>query len=262
MTTFKQKVSRAFGQAAPFYDAHAGLQESIAGRLIASLEPWKGIIPSGPIVELGCGTGFLTEKLVDLYPDRVIEATDLSEGMVQYARQKLKGPDPLSFSVLDAEDPPYEEPHYALTVGNFVSHWFKNPAQTLGKWLTATKPGGLLLVSFPGNESFPAWKKHCRELGLPFTANALPDVEEMVVKMSVGPSQVDFYEDTVTQTFDSPRHFFRHLKQTGSSVQRQGRTLSAKEMRLLLDHWEQAAGESITVTYHVVFLVVKRDYDS
>jgi malonyl-CoA O-methyltransferase len=257
----KPQIAASFGEAASFYDDHAEVQRQVADRLIASLEPWRDIIPDGPIVELGCGTGFVTEGLAELYPKKEIQVTDLSAEMVDFCKQKFDQ-DNLSFRVQDAEDVPYDEPHYGMTVSGFTAQWFQDPAQTLGKWLQATQPGGLLLVSFPGNESFPTWRKHCEELGLPFTGNQLPDVEEMVVKMSVGPAQVDFYEDTMTETFDSAQDFFRKMKCLGAGTQRRGRSLTPRELSMLIDHWDSSAEGSIEVRYHAVFLAVKRDFDS
>jgi malonyl-CoA O-methyltransferase len=258
----KQKIASAFGSSASFYDKHAEVQREVADRLIASLEPWRDIIPPGPIIELGCGTGFVTEGLTGLYPNREILATDLSESMIDFCKQKYSDLEQVKFSVQDAEDPPFDEPHYAMTVSGFTPQWFKNPAITLGKWLEATKPGGLLLTSFPGSESFPEWREKCRDLGLPFTRNPLPDVEEMVIKMSLGPAQVDYYEDTITQTFGSARDFFRHLKKLGASTKRQGRSLSAKELSMLIDHWDDSTDGKVKISYHIVFLAVKRDFDS
>jgi malonyl-CoA O-methyltransferase len=257
----KQEIAASFGAAAPYYDQHAEVQQEVADRLIASLQPWRDIIPSGPIIELGCGTGFVTKGLADLYKKQEIKVTDLSQEMVEYCQQKFDQ-DNLNFEVLDAENPPHEEPHYAMTVSGFTAQWFQDPAQTLGRWLEATKPGGLLLASFPGNESFPEWKQKCEELGLPFTANNLPDVEEMVIKMSVGPAQVDYYEDTVKQSYESARDFFRDIKRLGAGTQCSGRSLTPKELSLLIDHWDSSTVGNITVSYHAVFLAVKRDYDS
>ncbi len=258
----KTQIAENFGSAAPYYHSNAEVQQQVAERLIASLEPWRDILPSGPIIELGCGTGFVTRGLAEMYPQRDIEVTDLSEGMVEYCRAQLGDHENLSFRVQDAEDIAVDEPHYAMTISGFSAQWFRNPARTLGQWLEVTKPGGLLLASFPGNESFPEWREKCEELGLPFTGNALPDVEEMVVKMSVGPAQVDYYEDTVTQKFASAGDFFRTLKALGAATQKEGRSLSAKEFSLLTNHWDNSIDGDIEVSYHLVFLAVKRDYDS
>lgn len=261
-TNFKQQVANSFGNAASYYDTNASIQQEVADRLIASLKPWRDIIPAGPIIELGCGTGFVTEGLAALYPDRDIEAIDLAEGMIEFCNQKCFDYKNVCFYVHDAEQIPYDTPHYAMTVSGFTAHWFKYPAQILARWLEITKPGGLLLASFPGNESFPEWKNHCLELGLPFTANKFPDVEEMVIKMSLGPAQVDYYEDTVVRTFDSAKHFFEDLRNLGMVTRRQGRTLSVQERSLLIDHWDASAEDEVTVSYHIIFLAVKRDFES
>lgn len=259
----KQQVANSFGDAAVFYDKHADLQKEVADRLLASLQPWRDIIPSGSIIELGAGTGFVTKGLVDLYPDREIEVTDLSEDMVAFCRNKLDDHDNLKFKVLDAEQvPEYEDPLYSMTLSGFAAHWFRDPAQTLAKWLEITKPGGLLLASFAGNESFPTWREHCKELGIPFTANQLPDVEEMVVKMSVGPAQVDYYEDTITKTYERANDFFEELKNLGMGTQIEGRHLTSDERKLLVEHWDDTSNGDISVRYHIIFLAVKRDFDS
>lgn len=259
----KHRIAESFSKAAFYYDEHASLQKEVANRLIASLEPWRDIIPVGPIAELGVGTGFVTEGIVDLYPERKIEAIDLSPGMIDFCEDTFSDHENLSFLVSDAEEvPEFGDPHYAMTVSGFTPHWFKDSAQTLARWLQITKPGGLLLTSFPGNESFPQWKKHCQELGLPFTGNELPDVEEMVIKMSVGRAQVDYYEDTITQRYESASDFFEELKQLGMSTQIKGRHLTSDERQLLVEHWDDSTEGDITVSYHIVFLAVKRDFDS
>jgi malonyl-CoA O-methyltransferase len=256
----KQTIQHGFGQAASYYETKAEMRLDIADRLVASLNPWKAIIPDGPIIELGCGTGFVTKGLAELYSNRPIEVTDLSASMVDHCRQKFSDASNLSFATLDAEEPSQQEPHYALAVSGLTAHWFDHPAVTLGKWLEATQAGGLLLTSFFGNESFPKWKKYCQELGLPYTGNTLPDVEEMVVKMSVGPSQVDYYEDTVSQQFGSALDFFSHLKKLGAATQKEGRPLTAQELSMLIDYWDEQADGPIQVDYHVIFLAVKKDY--
>ena len=258
----KLSIARNFGKSVNYYDSHADLQKETARRLIASLKPWRESMPVGPILEIGCGTGFVTEGLLDLFPERRLEITDLSEPMVEYCREKFAGRDRLIFEPLDVEQLKDSRGTYALTISNFVAQWLKQPALTLGKCLEATAPGGLLLASFPGNESFPEWKTTCREVGVPYTGNTLPDTEEIVVKLSGGPVQVDYYEDTVTKAYESAADFFRHLKKLGAGTQRNGRRLSPKEMRILIDHWDSKSEGKVNVSYHIVFVAVKRNYDS
>lgn len=251
-----------FGQSAGNYHKHAEIQKEVAQRLIASLKPWRDILPPGPILEIGCGTGFVTEGLIELYPKREKIITDLSPEMVNFCKNRFDSAENISFKELDAEKIQTDEPTYSLSVSGFAAQWFIDSALTLGRILEVTKPGGLMLASFPGNESFPEWKQYCQDLGIPYTGNELPDTEEMVVKMSTGPVQVDYYEDTVTQRFPSAKDFFRHLKIIGAGTHRDGRKLSSSEMKMLINHWDSKNKGDITISYHVVFLAVKRDHTS
>lgn len=261
-TQLKNSIASRFGNSVTEYEKKATIQRDIARRLIDSLKPWKASIPAGPILEVGCGTGFVTEGLIELYPERQLEITDLTPEMVDFCSSKFSDSEQIDFYTLDAEMLQRQGPGYALTISGFAAQWFKDPALTLGAMLERTKPGGLMLVSFPGNESFPEWKKYCQELGLPFTGNNLPDTEEIAVKLSVGPSQIDFYEDTVTQQFESAADFFRHLKEIGASAPTKERSLKTKELKMLINHWDQQSSGPVAVSYHVVFMAVKRDYNS
>lgn len=258
---FIKKDSKTnFNRSAVAYHANARVQKEVANRLIASLKPWKEILPPGPIIELGCGTGFVSRELQKLFPERELLFTDIAPNMVEQCQVNLDQASNSSFEILDAEDVAVSKPVYAMTLSSFVAQWLWDPAYTLGQWFEATLPGGLLLAAFPGSESFPEWRHQAETLGLPFTGNSLPDTEEMVIKLSSGGTQVDYYEDTITQKFNTAAAFFRHLKDIGAGQQLEGRSLTPKEMKLLINHWDEQTKGNITVSYHIVFLAVKKNH--
>lgn len=261
MSTVTESISQVekFDNAAAVYHETAEIQKQVANRLIASLDPWKDILPPGPVLELGCGSGFTSQGLVDLFPGRQLILSDASPRMLETCKNNIGEVDNVDFTIQDGEEIPVEEPTYAMTISSFVAQWFRQPAYTLGQWLEATKPGGLLLAAFPGSESFPEWKKHAQTLGIPFTRNELPDTEEMVIKLSSDITQVDYYEDTITQKFEGAAAFFHHLKQIGAGTQLSGRSLSPKELKMLIDYWNEQEPDGVTVSWHVVFLAVKRN---
>lgn len=260
LSILKNRIRDNFDSSTYSYENEALVQKSAARRLSASLEPWKWILPAGPVLELGAGTGFFTRELINLLPERKIEVTDLSENMIRVCRQMTPESENLNFKALDAEEWNPPEGKYALVSGNFVAQWFRNPALTLGRYVEALKAGGLLLTSFPGHESFPEWKEICFDLGLPFTRNPLPDIEEIVVKLSTRGAEVDYYEDSHTIEFESSLDFFRHLKKIGAATSTTGinRQLTSKQFRLLTRHWDREKSPTIRITYHLVFLAVKK----
>lgn len=255
----RQTIAQQFGSSPDYYHRNAELQREVSERLINSLKPWRDILPDGPILELGCGTGFLTEQLADLYPERELIVSDLSPGMLDFCRTRLGERKGIRYLQMDAEDLEERPRELAMSISSFTAQWFRDPALALGRWLEVTRPGGLMLASMPGNDSFPEWRRQCERLGLPFTGNPLPDTEEMVIKLSAGPAQVDYFEDTVTRRFPSATDFFRHLKRIGAGTRVGGRSLGAKEMKLLIREWDRESGGPVSVSYHLLFLAVKRD---
>ena len=257
----QQSVKEYFSNVCDVYEKEAGLQKQTAGRLAASLQPWLLTLPCGPVLELGAGTGFFTRELMQLLPGRDITVTDLSDEMLAFCRTQTPthGEGSIRFQTMDAETFTPNDETYALVAGNFVAQWFKDPALILGRFAEVLEPGGLLLMAFPGSDSFPEWRQRCHELGLPFTGNTLPDTEEMVIKLSIGPAQVDFYEDSHTVEFPDAFSFFQHLKRIGATKKLHDKQLNAKQFRLLINHWDQSVSGSVKVTWHLVFLALKRD---
>lgn len=252
-------VARNFGKSAHRYHQEAKIQQKVAQGLTASVRPWKDIIPPGPVLEVGCGTGFLSESIRDEFPNRSIEITDISPEMVQFTESRLGATSTSTFSVLNVDDWKEPKEKYALIVSNFAAQWFKDTAIGLETLTKALLPGGLLLVAFPGNQSFKEWYECCLELGLPFTANTLPDVEEIVVKLSMGPMQIDYYENDLYQNFKHSIEFFRHIKQIGAGFNKSGKSLSIKQLKLLTNFWDKKSSGNVKVKWHVVYLAAKKD---
>lgn len=230
--------------------------------MISSLIPWKETLPPGPVLEVGCGTGFLTTKLVREFPNRKIIVTDVSKKMLEFCEENLASEEisteNIEFRLLDVDEFKAESQQYALVINSFVAHWFKDTSLSLQNLSEALLRGGIMLSSFPGNHSFPQWYENCLELGLPHTANPLPDVEEVVVKLSMGPIQIDYYENDLYQEFDSSLNFFRHLKSIGAYTNTLGKSLTAKQFKLLTDHWDKKSGDKVKVKWHIVYLAAKR----
>src|SRR5690625_1544109 len=256
-------VSSRFSKASSTYEEHATLQREVARRLAASLKPWTLTLPSGPVLELGAGTGLFSRELAELLPERELVITDISDEMLDQNRQlyeeRGQNSGKVAFRQMDAEAFQPGDEKFSLITGNFVAQWFRDPPLTLDRIAQALLPGGLMLLSFPGHESFPEWRKTCVDLGLPYTGNSLPDTEEMVYKLSFDGKQVDYYEDSYTVRFSSALDFFRHLKQIGSSPLHEKR-LNPRQFRMLIDNWDRLTGKGhIEVTWHLVFLALKND---
>src|SRR3954452_9211021 len=68
------------------YDRTSGPQQRWATDVLARLE---GVAPDATILDVGCGTGRVTEQLFELVPDGRVLAVDQSQDMVALARERL-----------------------------------------------------------------------------------------------------------------------------------------------------------------------------
>lgn len=122
-------------RAAPFFD------------LLDLVEKRKGI----SVVDLGCGTGKLTQILSDALPESQVTGIDNSETMLEKAR-------PLAGDRLCFEHGTVEELHgsWDLIFSNAALHWIADHAALLPKLWSMIQPGGQLAVQVPSNHNHMA----------------------------------------------------------------------------------------------------------
>lgn len=147
-------MARAFNQLADIFDRQAVIQKRMAHRIIQTLDEQK--VDAKEIVEVGCGTGYLTQLLCDRFPHARLTVVDFSENMVRWARRGLEGchGSSIRFVVADAETMEWEEGRYDLVASNATIHWFNQPSQTLSRLVRALTDGGFFVASTFGPDTW------------------------------------------------------------------------------------------------------------
>jgi malonyl-CoA O-methyltransferase len=258
----KLKIAQSFGQAAATYHTQAALQQDCAAKLLALLDGWD--VPAGEILEIGCGTGFLTQGLCDRFPCHPFQVTDLSAEMLHFCQKHLqiaRDRVPVSFWQLDGERLEPEQ-RYSLIIANFVIQWFNQPVETLQLWLDCLKPNGILCLAFPTCHSFPEWRQQCEFLQIPFTANALPNPLTLKESLSNRCQNLSLQEEVFCTTHGGAIDFFRGLKAIGAGVNTRERSIAASELKRLIQHWDDSVKQNqdsiLHAHHHVAFLLIQR----
>jgi trans-aconitate 2-methyltransferase len=96
------------------------------------------------ILDLGCGTGHLTQQIADR--GAVIVGIDSSPEMIAQARQNYPK---LRFELANAAAYRVAEPFDAV-FSNAALHWIQPPEDVVGSIAAALKPGGRLVAEFGG----------------------------------------------------------------------------------------------------------------
>ncbi|MFD1427598.1 methyltransferase domain-containing protein [Kroppenstedtia sanguinis] len=163
----KKRIALTFNRQAEVYDRHAVVQQRMAHRIIQTLE--ENRVEARSILEVGCGTGYLTQLLSEYFPDTGLVGMDLSPKMAATAMERTGGP--VRYWVGDVEEDPLGEECYDLIAANAVIHWLQNPEITLQRLVDALRPGGFLILSAFGPDTLQelAWIYDAveKEMGLP-----------------------------------------------------------------------------------------------
>ncbi len=260
-TLIKEAITKSFSQQASAYEAYANVQVSSAQALAEFLQTGIDKVPQGPILELGCGTGIFTTHLLNLFPDRVLTVSDVSQSMLNQCELLLRSAqERITFSLLDAEACGAEQ-GIALVAASFCLQWVTDFYATIDRLVTTLKPQGQLIFSVPLAESFSEWRKQCLQSNVPFTANALPEKSQLIDWCALNSLTLEWVQLPIVCEFDSALDFFKSLKGVGASVNTSGVKLTTAQLRRLIETWDANCSGKIEVTYNVLCGRITRGYD-
>jgi ubiquinone/menaquinone biosynthesis C-methylase UbiE len=135
----RQYQRRLFDQVAPLYEeTRPGYPQALV-ELVAGT---AGVTAGDPVLEVGCGTGQLTERLAELGFD--LTAIDIGPSMVAAARERTGGR-AAWFWTGAFEDLPAPDESFALIVSAGAFHWV-DPEVRFRKAARLQRPGGWLAV--------------------------------------------------------------------------------------------------------------------
>lgn len=134
------------------WDEHESLSVPEKVKSVLSL---AGVSTGMEILDLGTGTGVLLPFLSELVgKEGRILAVDISEGMLDRARNKFSNLENIAFTKLDFEEEVIEG-KYDLIMLYCVYPHLHNPEATLKKLKKSNlKPGGRIIIAFPSDETF------------------------------------------------------------------------------------------------------------
>jgi trans-aconitate 2-methyltransferase len=114
------------------------------------------------VLDAGCGSGNVTQLLLDRLPDGHVVAVDSSESMVEHAREAL---DPERATVLQADlvELALDEPVDAA-FSNAVFHWIPDHDALFARLYDALAPGGPLVAQCGGKGNVARFHAAAREV--------------------------------------------------------------------------------------------------
>ena len=234
-------IIQKFNAAALRYNAAADAQKIIAERFVA----WTSahLVPNDKVLDLGCGTGFVSAAIMARWPKLQMWALDHSAAMLQQVHRHFP-----NIHTVHSDAYNYEpQQKFDAIFSSMALHWLPDPRASLQKWQGWIKPQGRLFVALPCQGSFHQWQTLCATHNIHANMWPLPDTN---FAKTVANKHV--LQD-ITMNYASAYDFLRSMKLTGAITPPQhDRPMTASVMRRIL----KSSARPFPVSYKIIFLEV------
>jgi malonyl-ACP O-methyltransferase BioC len=250
----KQLIKLRFEQAAATYEEQAQVQLLVADRLLALLaSAMPGATPAR-ILEIGCCTGLLTEKIIDRFPEVVqLTVSDLVDAFEQCVGRKVGR---LSGRVLflagDIET--VELPcRYDLIISSSTLQWVHDLPRLCRKLANHLTPDGTLALALYGRENLREIRA-VTGLGLSYM-----DLEQLMAVVGTEFELRAAEQSRETLWFPDPISVLHHLRATGVNAIGQQRTWTRRQLNgFLAEYGQRFSGpRGVHLTYHPMYIVAR-----
>ncbi len=260
----KKNIQAHFDHAAVSYDEAAVLQKMVAKHLQERLD--LTTVKPKIVLDMGAGTGILTNKVIQQYPKAKIIAMDLSSSMLSKAKQNLAHsnllkkvftPKSTYFICGDANAIPLASNSVDLIVSNLMLQWCDDLDAVLAEFRRVLKPEALLMVTSFGPDTLKELRKAWAEVDNQEHVNTFIDMHDFgdaLIRNGFGQPVMDV-EDFIL-TYQKPIGVLKDLKAIGATNASKGRSKGLMGKYLfsaMLDAYEkQRVNGLIPATFEVM----------
>ena len=129
--------------------ANGDLYEGYMGRwsrhVAREFIQWLAISAGGQWLDVGCGTGALSQTIIQLAEPARIKGFDRSKGFVNFARERVQD-DRVRFEAGDAELLTDDSEKFDAVVSGLVLNFIPHPERALAEMTRVTQSGGVVAV--------------------------------------------------------------------------------------------------------------------
>ena len=236
-------VARRFSRAAQTYERGAGLHRHVAARLL-EMFPEPDQIGAGSILEVGCGTGVLTNLVRQRYPAASLCVMDVAGGMVDSVRERWGADPAMRYVVSDVRDFKADRP-FDLIASSSALHWATPLETTMVALQGLLAPGGALCAALMIDGTLGelhAVRRQNAPHKIP-PGRLTPGYEVLSALRGAGFDVIAHEEETIQARYHSADDFLRTIHAQGltaGAVSRAALPLSRTELNQLRQGYDAA----------------------
>src|SRR3989338_5754853 len=151
LNAIDKRIRKAFSSAAMQYDVLSSMQKEIGRELVNKLSHPRGDISTPGvefILDVGMGTGWMTNRLANFFPDAKVVGIDSAVGMIEQARKKYEN---LNTVNADARMLPFKSGQFDIVISNLAYQWVPDLDQAFAETHRLLKKEGTLCLTMFGS---------------------------------------------------------------------------------------------------------------
>lgn len=236
----KRKIINRFNAAVETYELAADIQV-ICAKKLSELLP---AVSANKILEIGCGTGLLSQYVIKQFPEANICLSDIASEMVGAVQQRFAHYNKVQTICMDGEALSLS-PTYDLIVSATTLHWFSDLPRSLQNITDKLQPGGQFIFSVLGDRTLTEWKKACAGYQVMHGAPHFPSAQLLMDSLP----GLKLTTETHSEEYANAHAFLKTLKKIGATATRPGYSvLPIAALRSLLRDLDTP----FKVTYEVI----------
>ena len=250
----REQIERQFDRAAATYDSVASLQRQMADRLLAGM-------PSafdGQLVDLGCGTGDLLQKLAHRTCATNLTGVDISSAMLEQTQLRVPQARLIKSDIASL---PVKDHAFQWVVSNAAIQWCDSAA-VFSELRRILRPDGQAFISTFGPDTMKQWRAAFASVSSDNRVHSFQSVEQLTNELkAAGFTSIDSKTESIDLTFNSVRAMFDSVRKLGATNARMDRPAGMsgrKWLQQVTDAFEETrdCNGLITLTYECFYLFV------
>jgi len=265
----KKRIRRAFSSKALDYNRLALVQRESAERLDFNLSLLE--MAPATILDVGSGTGFLTNLAAKRWKEAKIVCCDIAHGMNLVAKESvdLKR---VSLTTGDADELPYGDESFDMIISNLSYQWASSLAKAFREVMRVLKPGGEFLLATFGRRTLQELREAYSEAYSEIKGEEPEHLHPFLAihELGDGMAKLGFHDtimsaDRLVDYYENPFSLLRTLKGIGAGNAFRSADMGLGSRRVLERMYEiyrerYSRGEEVFATFEILFARgVKKD---
>jgi len=256
MTQFsldKRQIKRSFAKASKSYDGMASLQRQVGRDLIKQVS----LPEQANVLDLGCGTGFFTQQLIEKVGIKNIVALDLALPMLLQTRARL-GEHHISLVCADAESLPFVDESVDSVVSNLALQWCMGLDDLFVDIRSTLKREGRFIFSSFGASALYELKAAWAKVDDYRHVNEFYSASEVNEKLQqAGFHKIQIVTKTYISQYPDVLNLMRELKGIGAhnvSHQRNKQLTSKRQLQALISAYPKEVHGGIKASFEIIYV--------